>query len=470
MLLFCKNQPRIDFEIQLTTRFFMYESLFKHVLFPFYETVVKRRSTCRDLADYEASQYLAPQALAALQLQKLNTLLDNAWREVPFLQTYWHDHGVKPGALGDAAELAAYPVLTKELITEHYEDMIATPWRGRTLSKTTGGSTGKPFKLAYTQASYAARTALMWRGYRWGGANLGRRTVYLWGMPLGSSNRKLEAFHTLYNRRMLNSFSLRTDNAADYVRAINQFKPLTIVGYVAPLVTLAQWILKTGTRVYAPTGVLTGAEALQEPQRQLIEAAFQAPAFNTYGSREFGLIAAECSAKSGLHVSAEHLVAETVNDLNEPVFGQVGHLLITDLTNHAMPFVRYRIGDAATLTPQRCGCGRNLPLFSAVHGRTLDLIRTRDGRLLPGEYFPMLFNEFAFIKQYQIVQHDLDHVDVNLVAQASDAAPHLSHFEHELRKALGPSVQTRINFMDELPLTSSGKLRVTISHVCGLPD
>jgi phenylacetate-CoA ligase len=446
----------------------MYESIFKNLLFPLYETAIKRRPTLRYLADYEASQRLNPPQLAALQLGKLNALLAHAWREVPFLQTYWRDHGVKPAALGHVAELAAYPVLTKQLITENYDPMIASSWRGRVLSKVTGGSTGQPFKLAYNQTSYAARTALMWRGYRWAGADIGRRTVYLWGMPLGTSNRKLDLFHTIYNRRMLNSFLLRQDNAGDYVQAINQFKPNSIVGYVGPLVTLAQWILDTGAQVHATNGVITGAETLHEPQRKLIEAAFRAPAFNTYGSREFGLIGAECSAKSGLHVSIDHLVAETVDDHNHAVSGRVGHLLITDLSNHAMPFVRYRIGDAATLEPGLCTCGRTLPLFSAVHGRTLDLLRTRDGRLVPGEFFPMLFNDFTCIHQYQVEQHDLDHVDVNLVAKAADVAPHMEHIKTELRKVLGPQVQVRINFLDELPLTPSGKRRVTISHVAGL--
>jgi phenylacetate-CoA ligase len=447
----------------------LYEKLFKNVLFPLYETTIKRRATTTYLAQYEANQWLAPEALAALQLRKLNALLAHAWAEVPFLKIYWHDHGARPIALGHINELAQYPILTKALITENYDRMIAPSWQGRVISKVTGGSTGMPFKLAYTQESYAARTALMWRGYRWGGADIGRRALYVWGLPMGSSNRKLELFHSIYNRRMLNSFSLRTDNAQEYVDAINAYKPLTIVGYVAPLVILAQWILKTGAQVHAPTGVLTGAEALQEPQRQLIEAAFRAPTFNTYGSREFGLIGAECAKKEGLHTSVDHMVLETVNDQNQPITDQIGHLLLTDLSNHGMPFVRYRIGDAACLKPGLCRCGRSLPLFSKVHGRTLDLIRTRDGRLVPGEYFLMLFNDFTeLVKQYQIIQHDLDRLDVNLVANAEQAKPHLDYWRTELHKALGDGVQISINFVDKVPLTPAGKLRVTISHVAGL--
>ena len=455
----------------------MYEFLFKHLLFPFYETTVKKRGTVRHLRELERSQWLSADALAALQLRKLNTLLDHAWREVPFLQQFWGDHGAPRGPLSHVSELVRYPVLTKDVVKAHYDGMVSTSWRGRTLSKTTGGSTGVPFKLEYTMDSYAARTALMWRGYRWAQADLGRRTLYLWGVPLGASKKTMQReamFHRLYNRRMVNSFELRVDNAAEYIKAINGFQPKTLVGYVAPLVVLAEWIIRTGAKVHRPTAVITGAEALNEAQRLLIETAFGAPAFNTYGSREVGLIGAECAEKTGLHVSIDHMVVETVDDEGHSVSGRPGHVLITDLSNFGMPFVRYRIGDAATFSNVTCPCGRHLPLFSAVHGRTLDLIRTRDGRILPGEFFPHLLKDFAFVQQYQVVQHNLDHLEVKLVpapGQPLDAGPYNeAQLMALLRQALGEHMRISVSFVDSIPLTPAGKRRATISHVVGLPD
>ena len=455
----------------------MYEHFFKYLLFPFYESTVKKRRTVRHLRDLERSQWLGADALAALQLRKLNALLDHAWREVPFLNQFWGDHGAPRSPLQHVSELTGYPVLTKDVVKANYAGMVSTSWRGRTLSKTTGGSTGVPFKLEYTMDSYAARTALMWRGYRWAEADLGRRTLYVWGVPLGASEKamKREAlFHRFYNRRMVNSFDLRNDNAADYIKAINEFQPKTLVGYVAPLVVLAEWIIRTGAKVHKPTAVITGAEALNEAQRGLIESAFGAPAFNTYGSREVGLIGAECAAKTGLHVSIDHMVVETVDDDGHSVSGRPGHVLITDLSNFGMPFVRYRVGDAATFSNVACPCGRHLPLFSAVHGRTLDLIRTREGRILPGEFFPHLLKDFAFIQQYQVVQHDLDHLEVKVVSepgQPLDAGPYSeAHLMTLMRQALGEQMRISISYVNDIPLTPAGKRRATISHVSGLPD
>ncbi len=445
----------------------MYETVFRHAFLPLFENLIKRRPTMRCLAEYEAAQWLGKEALAAHQLGKLNTLLQRAWRDVPFLQTWWGDHGLRPAPLRDVAELAAYPILTKDFIREHFQALTAAAPRYRVLTKTTSGSTGAPFRLTYTQDSYAARTALMWRGYRWAGTDIGRRTAYVWGLPVGAlPGRKELLYHALFNRRMLNSLEMRSDNLASYVQAINRFKPRTIVGYTTPLATLARWIVNTGAKVHTPQSLLTGAEALHDPQRRLIQQAFGAPVFNTYGCREFGLMASECSAGS-MHLSTDHVVAETVGDDDRPVSGVLGHLLVTDLSNHALPFVRYRVGDMATLSDQPCRCGRGLPLLASLQGRTLDMIRTRDGRLVPGEFFPMVLNECLSVLQYQVVQPDLDHLEIKVVGKTGAAAPDFTHIAAELRKAVGADVHINITQVDSIPLTAAGKLRVTVSHVTG---
>ena len=139
----------------------MYETIFKRVLFPGYETFVRRRRTASHIAEYERNQWLDPHALAELQLSKLNQLLEHCWRNVPFLIRHWREHGVSPSPLGALSELTGYPVLTKAHIKANYDDMIATNWRGRTMSKVTGGSTGDPFRFEYTMDVYARRTAVM---------------------------------------------------------------------------------------------------------------------------------------------------------------------------------------------------------------------------------------------------------------------------------------------------------------------
>lgn len=450
----------------------MYETLFRRLLFPAYESLIRRRGTVRHLAAYERSQWLAPAELQKVQLVQLNALLAHAWQHVPYLQRKWRAHGLDPAPLGEVAELARYPVLTKAEVRANYQDMIAAPWHGRTMTKTTGGSTGEPFRLEYTQESYARRSALMWRGYRWAGADLGRRTIYVWGVPLGASRRMLakEAlFHWIFNRKMLNSFELREDNAESFVDRINSFRPEVVVGYVTPLVEIAQRILQNGWRIRRIRGVITGAEGLSAVQRETIQRAFGAPVFNTYGSREFGLMAAECAEHSGLHVSADHFVVELVSDAGEPVPDGGGQVAVTDLSNYGMPFVRYLIGDTATRSAQPCSCGRGLPLLKAIHGRVLDLIRTADGRLLPGEFFPHLFKDFPGILQYQVIQRDLGSLEVLLVTQTEIDPLMMDRIGQAVRAAVGPQVVVSVRRVESIPLTRSGKRRSTISYVAALP-
>lgn len=449
----------------------MYETLFRNALFPAYETWVKGRTIVADLARLERQQWLTPAQLRQIQLDRLNALLAHGWAEVPFLRSYWGDHGVRPGALGDVAELVAYPVLDKRIIRANFEQMTAPGERAAALEKTTSGSTAEPFRLRYSVASYSARNARMWRGYRWAGTDLGRRTLYLWGIVPGHGRLaewRDKAFHAAYNRHMLDSFHLSRDNVADYVARINAYRPRSIIAYVTPLVVLAHAIREQGLKVWRPENIITGAEALDESQRALVESAFGAPAFNTYGAREFGLIGAECSAKTGVHVNIDELVVETVDDDHRPVQDRPGNVLITDTTNFAMPFVRFSIGDVGTCTSRTCPCGRGLPLFSAIHGRKLDLIRTRDGKWMPGELFVALLMGFAVIEQFQVVQHDLDTLEIKVVPHASWQPHDAEIVRQALAKVVGPRIAISVNTVGALALTATGKRRITISHVAPL--
>src|SRR5436305_75 len=77
-------------------------------------------------------------------------------------------------------------------------------------------------------------------------------------------------------------------------------------------------------------------------------------------------------------------------------------ILVTDLHNYGMPFIRYRIGDLGVLrTTGRCACGRGLPKLHSIEGRTLDILRTRNGRVVPGELFPHVMKDIPEIEEFQ---------------------------------------------------------------------
>lgn len=446
-----------------------YEKVFRHLLYPAWESGLQRRHTLAYLAEYRRAQWLAPEQIAALQWRRLKHLLEHCERDVPYYRRRWRELGIAVADIRNLDDYARLPVLTKADIRLHLDELTAESWRGRLLSKATGGSTGDPMRFGYTRESYERRTAVMWRGYEWAGSHMGRPTLFLWGGAVGEQTAMQRMKERVYNaafaRRVLNSFHMTESNMAEFADAIDSYRPQVIVGYVGPLVRLAQWLIATGRRVARPQSIIGAAEALHEFQRQLVEQAFGCPAYNTYGCREFMLIAAECEKREGLHVNADHLVVELIRSAGEPSSGRSGEVVVTDLYNYGMPFVRYLNGDLATSSDHHCSCGRGLPLLQKVDGRVLDAIRTPAGHVLPGEFFPHMLKDVPGLARFQVVQRRLDELDLALVRGPGFDDSSIDYIRRELAKVVGDSLTLRCHFVEDIPLTPSGKWRVTRSEL-----
>lgn len=450
----------------------MYETLFRNVLFPLYEGPIKRRYTHRYLAEYERTQWLRPPELEALQLRKLNELVDHCWRNVPFLQAHWRGAGLRPGALSRVADLEHFPTLTKQHVRDNYADMRSRAVTGRVFTKATGGSTGDPFQFQYSEEAYARRTAVMWRGYRWAGTDIGRSTAYVWGAAMrseGISGIKDALYQRAFNRLVLNSFTLSEATLPEYVRRLNAFAPRIVVGYVAPLAEIARKALRDRLALHRPEAIITGAESLSGDERTQIEAAFRAPVFETYGCREVMLLGCQCERREAMHISADHLIVETLLDDGRNAVGEPGEVCITDLHNHAMPLFRYINGDLAVRSERQCACGRGLPLLDSVEGRTLDMIRTGDGKIVPGEFFVHSMLAYPFVERFQVIQHDAMTIELKLVNGATLTDAQRDSLVATLRLAVGADCAITLTQVAEIPLTASGKRRVTVSHISRSP-
>ena len=447
----------------------LYESAFRRVLFPFYEGGLRRRRTLDYQREYEASQWLDGERVAALQWQKLKALIAHCWREVPYYQRRWKELGVVPDDIRTMQDYAQLPTLGKPEIRACFDELHAQSWRGKLLYKTTGGSTGEPMRFGYTRESYERRIAAMWRGYGWAGARMGRRTLYLWGMTIGSPLRsqaiKDRIYHAAFNRRMLNAFLMSEARMPEYADEIDAYRAQVIVGYAGPLLQMARWLLASGRRVHRPEAVLSAAEALHDTQREIIQRAFGCPVFNTYGCREVMLIASECEHREGLHLSADHLAVELVEPRLATDGAQIGEVTLTDLHNYGMPLLRYRNGDLASAEDSPCACGRGLPRLRRVDGRKLDTLRTPAGHLLPGEFIVYAFLGIPSIARYQIVQRELHAIDVNIVPDAGFDESVLQIIRRELGKAVGDSVTIRIHVVEKIAASASGKFRVAMCEL-----
>jgi phenylacetate-CoA ligase len=451
----------------------MQRFLTRHVLLPFFEGVLKRRDTFRHWKALEESQWLGPDELASRQLDALRRLLAHAFESCPYYRETWLALGLRPRLRG-LDDFRAWPVLDRDTVRAQRHRLRANVPGMRLLSKSTGGSSGVPLHFDLDFGSHDRRTAAMFRGYGWAGAAPGTKQLFLWGMPLGNRSRwkqwKDRCYDRLYRRRVINCFDLSEDRAEEFCRRLNHYRPDALVAYTGALDAFARMIEEQHLEPFAPKTIVVGAEKLHDFQRRRIERVFRAPVFETYGSREFMLIGSECPRHQGLHLTAEHLLVEVLDDDGRPAAdGEEGNLVITDLFNYGMPFIRYATGDRAVAGWGRCSCGRGLPLLQKVIGRRLDVLHTPDGRRIPGEFFPHLMKDFAAVRRFQVVQAKPDRIEVRLVLAGRWGEQERKTLAGAIRETFGPAVRVDLRAVDDIPLTAAGKLRVVV-NLCGTED
>lgn len=434
-----------------------------HVLIPAFETLVKGRRTFAYRKDLERSQWLSRDQVFDLQMTRLRRILDHAATTCPYYRDTWRTLGLDPASVTDLAAFQRWPITDKTTRRVHREGIRSQAPGLRMLSKGTSGSTGEPFAIDYDEGSLERRMAAAFRGYSWAGAAPGVKQFYFWGEPVfarpESAKRKDRFHHRLYRRHVHNSLKFREAMVdavlADYERA----GAGVIVAFTRPLFEWARVMQIKGLRPTPPRAILVGAEKLHDFQRAVIEEVFAAPVFETYGSREVMLIAAECERHHGLHLTSEQLLVEIVDDAGQPVAAGVeGRVIITDLFNDGAPFIRYDIGDRAVATDRQCDCGRGLPMLERVVGRQVEVVATPDGRRIPGEIFPFLFKDQFEIARYQAVQEVADRLIVKVqLRQAWPDAARQATLD-ALQNLLGPTMSIDLRLVDEIEEGPGGKL------------
>jgi phenylacetate-CoA ligase len=445
------------------------ESVFRDVIIRGFESGVKRRPTFAYWRELERSQWESRAQLERRQLHALQRLVRHAAVSCPYYTGEWRRLGLSPDVPASLDDFRRWPLVTRDTIRAHRERMRAVHPPMRLIAKATGGSSGEPLRFDLDTNSNDRRMAAWMRGYGWAGAGPGTRQFHLWGTALGDQparkRLKLRLYDALYRRRVASCFQLTESTVPDYLARIRQYAPAVLVGYTNPLYFFARALRERGFRPPPVRSVVVGAEKLHDFQRRTIEEVFEAPVFETYGSREFMLMGAECDRHDGMHLTFEQLLLEVVDDDGQPLAdGAEGNVVVTDLYNYGMPFVRYLNGDRAVAGFGRCSCGRGLPTLRQVVGRQLDIVATPDGRRVPGEFFPHLLKDFAVVRRFQVVQERPDAVLLRLVLAGRPGAA-LDDIRTQVAAVLGTSVTLEVEVVDDIPLSRSGKLQVVVNRL-----
>ena len=193
---------------------------------------------------------------------------------------------------------------------------------------------------------------------------------------------------------------------------------------------------------------------------------FRCRVFNRYGTKELGCIACECEAHTGLHISAESNHVEVLNDAGQPVRpGEIGNIIVTNLNNLGMPFIRYCIEDSGAWYDGRdCSCGRAAPMLGVLYGRSVDTFKTRSGATVSANFAGNMLAHPS-VRQFQIVQKSFDLILVRMVKFTDIPQSVLERFVKTIETAFGEKVTVQFEYPKHIPVLPSGKHRYALSEV-----
>ena len=420
----------------------------------------------------QKTQWLSPSAMRELQDEKLRRLVRHAYRNVPYYRAKLQEAGLRPEDVQTQADLHKLPMLGKADIRKHlfFDIMSENHDKSQVLRISTSGSTGEPFVCYADRAQLEFRWAATLRAQEWTGYQFGDPTVRLWHQTIGMSPAqaaKERADAALSNRSFVPVFEMTEENLQKTMRLIASIGPTLLDGYAEALDFIAHFVKTSGNPGVRPLAIMSSAQTLPEPSRKLIEEAFGCRVFDKYGSREFSGIAYECDAHAGHHVVSEGFIVEILREGVPVKPGEIGEVVVTDLNNYCMPFIRYRIGDLAeAMSDESCACGRGAPRIGAIQGRVQSIIQGSDGQYVPGTFFAHYLKELDYaIKRFQVVQERAGHITFRVVKGGRYSEDVLAEVLSEFRKYLGSRMQIDVEFVDDIALVRTGKHVASISRL-----
>ena len=432
-----------------------------------------RRSARWYYDELNESQWLTPAQVRELQERKMRALVSHAYYHVPFYREIFDRAGLDPAGIRTLDDLRRIPLLSKETVRENlYHGMLSNNHdKRRILRIATSGSTGEPFVCYVDRHQLEIRWAATLRGVEMTGYRFGDRQVRLWHQTIGMTRVQVmqEKLDALLSRRVfIPAFEISDANVDTVLQTIRRCRPILLDGYAESLHLLALHLGQRSLRECGVKAIVTSAQSLPRDSRRVTEDALGCKVFDKYGSREFSGIAWECEAHDGHHVVGDSYIVEILKEGRPALPGETGEVVITDLNNYCMPFIRYRIGDLAVAMDDMaaCACGRGLPRIGDIEGRVQSIILAGNGCYLPGSFFGHFFKEYTFlVRQYQVVQHKPGAITLRLVKGHRFSDQLLEEMLTALRVYVGDSTEIVVESVDLIPLGRTGKRQAVISSV-----
>ena len=412
------------------------------------------RQELKVVKQLERFEKLSYDQISESRLRKLNQLITH-FRTYPFYRDLMKQCG-SPETLTHIDNLKRFPVITKDVIRSNLDYIAQRP--ESVYLNSTSGSTGTNFKF------YQSKEMLIWRRAAnivhcsWMGVNYWRdRKVTVWGLSPKIKHvrewlQKVKVF--VQGGKLYQAYGLDEGRCVEILDDMRDFSPASMTCYPTYGYALAQAGEKGGVKSPGLKAIIVSGETCFEHQKEKMQNYFGCKVYNRYGSREFGSIAHEDERQKGLLIHPARLYVETDQD---------GEMLVTDLNNFATPFIRYAIGDSGVICHRNEGSGKTaFDSIQNLSGRSHDMIRTKSGKQLPGQFWTTLSRSVPGIDAFQLVQKDKEHIELRAKVNSEYKDANEDKLHQKLKLVAGDEVKLTVVKVKEIEKTPAGKRRFII--------
>lgn len=418
---------------------------------------------------FRRHRHADPEDLRALERRLLGQAIEFAYEHVPFYRRAMRSRGVEPRHIRDRHDLRLLPLVDKEDLRRHYSELQSESIRtSDRIYMTTGGSTGEPVGFDLQKGVCRPKEAAMLE-HAWStaGYHPGDRCGIIRGtvLPPGQAWQEDPAKRSL----LLSSYHLTPDHLPAMLERLRAFRPRFIQAYPSAAEIVARFMLESKTA--PPEGlhaIFAGSETMRPDQRRLIAEAFQCRVFTWYGHAERVVHAAECELNRGFHVYQEYGLMELVDESGAPLpweTGARGEIVGTALWNRAMPLLRYRTYDMASVGATSCPCRRPYPLLASVEGRLQEYLLASGNRPISTTALNMHCGVYDHVEQVQFHQRHAGQVALHYVPRAGFSPDDERAIHVELSKKLGGDTQLELVPVREIRPGPNGKRRLVIQEM-----
>ena len=426
------------------------------------------------------TERLAPEALLEKQLAQLAALVVHAYANVPFYRARLDAAGIVPGARIELDQWRRLALLTRREVQGSGTALHALrlPQReGRVLETSSSGSTGIPVTVLGTDREALVFKILSLRNHLWHRRDFARKIGVINSLSFPNARRR-EGFRqarwgdgeALPFETGPAAFLDISNPVARQIEWLEAERPAYLITYPSNLAAILAAYEAAGRGSPGVIEVISQGEVLPDEVREQCLRVWNATIQDGYSAQEVGVMALQCPDHLHYHVQSEAVLLELIDEDGKPVpEGGIGRVVVTPLYNHAMPLLRYEIGDYAQSGPP-CPCGRTLPVLTRIMGRARNMLVTPDGN----RYWPTIgsrrFREIAPVVQHQIVQTRPDRLEIRLVAERALTDDEIAKLERHIRGSLPYPFEIAIRPMAEIPRQPNSKFEYFRSEIAARVD